>query len=144
VTDLFTMPAALPELELTPQALAGNQSFRYLRYLSPDGGYGNLAEVKFFGHLSGAKPPAATTLQATVAGSPPQVELTWATAALAERYYVKRAGEANGPYTIVFAGSALSYVDSGLASGSYRYVVTALNQMGESAPSAQASVAVPP
>jgi len=142
VTDLFTVPAALPELALTPQALGSDRSFRYLRYLSPDGGYGNLAEVKFFGHLNGAKAPIAPTLQASAAGST-QVELKWTSVDLAERYHVKRASRASTRFTIVFAGSALSYVDSGLEPGSYRYIVTALNQMGESAPSAEAPVALP-
>jgi hypothetical protein len=49
VTDLFTIAAAPPDGVLTTQPINNPTAFRYLRYLSPTGGFGNVAEVQFFG-----------------------------------------------------------------------------------------------
>jgi len=49
VTDLFTISAAPPDGVLTAQPINNATAFRYLRYLSPTGGYGNVAEIQFFG-----------------------------------------------------------------------------------------------
>jgi len=72
VTDLFTIATAPPDGVLTRQAVptAGSTARRYLRYLSPSGGYGNVAEVAFFGTASGpAAPPLVST--ARTAAPPP-------------------------------------------------------------------------
>jgi len=49
VTDLFTISAAPPDGVLTTQTIANPTAFRYVRYQSPTGGFGNVAEVQFFG-----------------------------------------------------------------------------------------------
>jgi hypothetical protein len=49
VVDLFTVTEAPPDGELTAQPLDNAQAFRYLRYLGPTGGFGNVAEVQFHG-----------------------------------------------------------------------------------------------
>jgi hypothetical protein len=49
VTDLFTIAAAPPDGVLTAQPINNAIAFRYLRYLSPTGGFGNVAEVQFYG-----------------------------------------------------------------------------------------------
>ncbi|EEF58369.1 fibronectin type III domain-containing protein [Pedosphaera parvula] len=57
-------------------------------------------------------------------------------------YNVKRATVSGGPYTAVATNVGnVSYVDSGLSNGAtYYYVVSAVNSLGESADSIQASV----
>ncbi len=60
VATLFTIGAnANPANALTTQAVTAAGTYRYVRYLSPNGGYGNVAEVQFFGT------PAATTATAS-------------------------------------------------------------------------------
>jgi hypothetical protein len=49
VTDLFTITAAPPDGVLTAQPINAVAAFRYVRYLSPTGGFGNVAELQFFG-----------------------------------------------------------------------------------------------
>ena len=66
VTTLFTIgPNANPSsTALTTQAVADAGTFRYVRYLSPNGGYGNVAELQFFG-----TPAAAHQLSGTAFGT---------------------------------------------------------------------------
>lgn len=45
--DLYTIPAA-PAEAWQQVDLPGTTGYRYLRYLGPDGGYGNVAEVEFY------------------------------------------------------------------------------------------------
>jgi hypothetical protein len=52
VTDLFSISVAPPDNELTTQIIQSTESFRYFRYLSPTGGYGNVAEVQFYGRIT--------------------------------------------------------------------------------------------
>ncbi|MBC7623749.1 MAG: discoidin domain-containing protein, partial [Aeromicrobium sp.] len=47
VTDLFTISGTPTVGVLTSQTISG--SYRYVRYLSPTGGYGNIAELEFWG-----------------------------------------------------------------------------------------------
>ena len=47
--DLFKITEAPKPGTLTKQAVAATDSHRYLRYLSPDGGSGNVAEIQFIG-----------------------------------------------------------------------------------------------
>jgi hypothetical protein len=47
VIDLFTIQSEPPSGALTMQTVTATQAFRYLRYLSPPSGYGNVAEVQF-------------------------------------------------------------------------------------------------
>ena len=54
VTNLFTISAAPAINVLTTAAITNTSAFRYVRYLSPNGGYGNIAELEFFGKSSGA------------------------------------------------------------------------------------------
>ena len=48
--DLFTISDQPTDGILTTQNISNDTAFRYVRYLSPEGGYGNVAEVQFFGH----------------------------------------------------------------------------------------------
>jgi hypothetical protein len=49
-TTLFTVTTAPLDGVMTSQAISNPAAFRYVRYLAPDGGYGNIAELQFFGH----------------------------------------------------------------------------------------------
>jgi len=86
-----------------------------------------------------SQPPAAPTgLQAT--GGNAQAALTWSASAGATSYHVKRSTTTGGPYTQVGVTTTTSFSDTGLTNGTiYFYVVSALNSIGESANSNQAS-----
>jgi hypothetical protein len=84
--------------------------------------------------------PAAPTVFTASAGDH-QVLLLWQGVPLATGYNIKRASVSGGPYTPLtndFPGA--SFVDSGLGNGAtYYYVLTATNQIAESAPSPEVS-----
>lgn len=83
-------------------------------------------------------PAVPTGLTATAGNT--QVSLSWATSAGATSYSVKRGISSGGPYTQIGTPSGTSYSDSGLTNGTtYYYVVSAVNSVGESANSNQAS-----
>ncbi|HEY6264893.1 MAG TPA: glycoside hydrolase family 44 protein [Candidatus Acidoferrum sp.] len=86
-----------------------------------------------------ATPPAAPTgLQAT--GGNAQVSLTWAASTGATSYHVKRSTTSGSGYAQIAAPSAANYTDTTVTNGTaYYYVVSALNAVGESANSAQAT-----
>ena len=50
-TNLYTISKTPDTATLTTVAIDIPESFRFLRYVSPDGGYGNVAEVEFYGVL---------------------------------------------------------------------------------------------
>lgn len=87
-----------------------------------------------------ASVPAPPTNVLAEAGNS-RVSLAWAAVPGAERYAVKRATDAAGPYSTLSTNvGLLSFTDSGLSNGvMYCYVVTALNSAGESSPSAVAA-----
>jgi fibronectin type 3 domain-containing protein len=86
-----------------------------------------------------ATPPAAPTgLQAT--GGNAQVSLTWAASTGATSYHVKRSATSGSGYAQIAAPTAANYTDTTVTNGTaYYYVVSALNAVGESANSAQAT-----
>ena len=90
--------------------------------------------------------PSAPTNLAATAGNQ-QASLTWTTSSGAASYAVKRATASGGPYTTVGSPAGTTYVDIGLANGTtYYYVVTAVNTIGASGNSNQATAtpAAPP
>ncbi len=50
-TNLFTITTN-PALQYTTATVSKGSAFRYVRYLSPTGSYGNVAEVEFYGNAS--------------------------------------------------------------------------------------------
>jgi fibronectin type 3 domain-containing protein len=83
-------------------------------------------------------PAAPTGLIA--AGGNAQVSLSWTASSGATSYHLKRSTTTGGPYTQISAPATTSFTDTGLTNGTtYFYVVSALNAVGESANSAQAS-----
>lgn len=85
-------------------------------------------------------PPLAPSGFTAVGASSSSVSLAWSAASTATSYTVKRATVSGGPYTLIVANlTATTYLDTGLASGTYYYVVTATNVIGESSNSSPAS-----
>ncbi|MCX6905947.1 MAG: hypothetical protein NTW03_21205 [Verrucomicrobia bacterium] len=68
VVTLFTVSAAPPDGTLTVQTLTNTTPFRYLRYLGPASGYGNVAEVEFWGTSNTAPALAAISSRTIGAG----------------------------------------------------------------------------
>ncbi len=91
-----------------------------------------------------SEPPAApTTLTATQSTGGLPVSLTWNPSALASGYNVKRSTVSGGPYAIIATNLlAPSYTDTNVSLQTYFYVVSAVNNVGESPHSSEASVTV--
>ncbi|MEA5429395.1 cellulose binding domain-containing protein [Arcicella lustrica] len=53
-TTLYTVTTAPTVGVITEQTISNNTPFRYIRYLSPNNGFGNVAEVEFYGILGSA------------------------------------------------------------------------------------------
>ncbi|MGA4577446.1 hypothetical protein [Limisphaera sp. VF-2] len=88
-------------------------------------------------------PPAApqeVVAEATVDG----VTVDWRPVRGAVRYRVKRSTTAGGPYSVLSEVVSPPFRDAGVLPGTtYYYVVTALNDGGESLPSAEVRVSIP-
>ena len=85
-------------------------------------------------------PPTAPTGLAATPGNG-QVSLSWTASAGASSYNVMRGDASGGPYSTVASGvTATSFTNTGLINGAtYYYVVTAVNSLGESGNSNEAS-----
>ncbi len=71
-----------------------------------------------------------------------QISLSWSAASGATTYKVKRATVSGGPYSTISSPSGVTFTDTGLTNGTtYYYVVSAVNENGESANSAQVAAA---
>jgi hypothetical protein len=102
------------------------------------------ADTDLVNEDAGRIPAAPSGLTATAISSS-QINLSWSARTGANSYKVKRATVSGGPYTTIASGvTSTSYSDTGRSSGTtYYYVVSAVNGVGESANSAQASATTP-
>lgn len=83
--------------------------------------------------------PAAPT-SPVASASDGQVALSWAASAGAVGYRVKRASTSGGAYSQIAAPTGTTYTDTGRTNGTfYYYVITAVNNVGESPNSAEVS-----
>lgn len=139
-TDTFESPetlhtvTALPAVGVyTEVALQLGRRFRYLRYLPPTGGWGNIAELEAYGY--DALPATPAGLAATSGLG--TVSLTWGAVANTTGYLVRRAAAEAGPYAAVAYVDAPACAESGLAEGAaFWYRVAAVNGCGVSADAA--------
>ena len=141
VVNLFTITSAPVAGSFTTQAISNSGTFRYVRYLSPNGGYGNIAELEFYGTLTNPTAPTAPTGVTATAGNG-QVALTWNASSGATNYNIYRAttsgGEGSTPYRTGI--TTTSFTDTALTNGTtYYYQVTAVNSVGESPKSSEVS-----
>jgi poly(hydroxyalkanoate) depolymerase family esterase len=140
---LFTITNSPASGVFTSVTITNLTAFRCVRYLSPNGSWGNVAELEFYGYpaATSATAPAAPGGFAAAAVSSSQINLSWNASAGATNYKVKRSTTNGGPYLVVASGStATNFNDTGLAAATtYYYVVSALNAGAESTNSAPAS-----
>jgi fibronectin type 3 domain-containing protein len=139
---LFTVTTQPATGVFTPATITNTSGFRYVRYLSPNGGYGNVAELQFYGNLAGTpvpRPPAPGL--AVTAVSSNQINLAWNIVTNAASYNVKRSTTNGGPYVTIATGWTMTnYADVSLAgTTTYFYVVSGVNAGGEGTNSIQAS-----
>jgi fibronectin type 3 domain-containing protein len=89
--------------------------------------------------MTRSAPPAPLGVTATVVDG--GVHLQWEACFGAERYAVKRGGQDGGPYTTIATDvGANSYQDTTVSEGKTYYVISAINEQGESRDSAQIEV----
>ncbi|WP_211467117.1 LamG-like jellyroll fold domain-containing protein [Collimonas silvisoli] len=130
------------------KGLAAPYSQKFAALVQPEGGGGNYGpdsggyDQLGYGTLTFTRDPIAigaapSGLTAIASASAAQVILSWWGSAYATSYNVKRSTTAGGPYTTIATGISdlLAYTDSGLAAGTYYYVVTAVTPSGVSAAS---------
>ena len=145
VTTLYTITTVPPEEALTTVNISNSNRFRYLRYVSPSNGWGNTAEVQFHGDVTGQAAPAAPGQLTGELLNGTQAKLQWQTVAGAASYYVKRAAASGGPYTIIANVTDTEYYDANLPrDGGYYYVITSLNNAGQSAASDEVNITTMP
>jgi hypothetical protein len=120
-------------------AVTNPGTFRYVRYLSPNGGYANVAELKFY--AAGPSLPTAppVNVQGRISGTNAVVYWNPPYAGYATGYNLKRSTTDGGPYTTIASNIAEpTFRDTGLTSGTtYYYVVSTISGKGESVDSPQ-------
>lgn len=101
-------------------------------------GYGLTADAITLVSSTPTAPPAPSGLSATPGNA--QVTLNWTAVSGATSYNVKRATVSGGPFTTIASPTGTTYTNTGLTNGAaYYYVVSAVNSVGESTNSNQAT-----
>jgi fibronectin type 3 domain-containing protein len=139
----FAPIATVPGCDYTDAGLTNGTPYHYrVNALNP-GGAGSDSGTASATPVAPPAPPSALTASA----GNREVTLTWASAARATNYLVRRSSNPGGPYTVVATVVGTSHQDSGLENGrTCYYVVTAANAGGESSASSetQATPVEPP
>ena len=136
---LATVTSQPVEAQYTLMEVEADRDFRYVRYLSPAGGWGNIAEIEF---LPPGAPEEVPGAGAQRTGSTALIE--WVGVSSASGYRVKRSTEPGGPFVEV-AGSVSDtyFFDEGLSPGTeYFYVVSTIHDGGVEGPPSAAVRAV--
>jgi fibronectin type 3 domain-containing protein len=117
----------------------GAKYYYVVAAVNSGGDSANSSEVSATPTAPQTAPVTPTGLQATAGDA--HVSLSWNASAGAASYDLKRSTTSGGPYsTAVASPSATSYTDTSVTTGTtYYYVVSAMNSVGQSANSAQAS-----
>lgn len=148
VIDLYTITTAPSEGVLTSRAVNSGSAYRYVRYIqSANNGWNTAAEVQFLGTSNGQSVPSAPVVNATLVNGL-QIDLSLSGLSGvpgAAGYRIKRSTTPGGPYLIlgdVNTGygetTRFSDIETEMDT-TYYYVVSAYNQIGESADSAEVS-----
>ncbi len=141
VVTLFTINAA-PADGLTTQTVSPGANYQYIRYVSPAGSYGNIAEMQVFGPSGQATPPSAPGTPTLAGSTSSTVSIAWtaSTSAGITGYIVLR----NGTQVGTTNSTTLTYTDTGLsASTAYTYKIEAVASTLDSAPSGALAVTTP-
>jgi glucose/arabinose dehydrogenase len=76
VINLYTIASAPTAGVLTTVPISMTSGYKYFRYLSPNGAYGNVAEIEFDGTLTGAQPPAPSVANSSPTNGATDVDPT--------------------------------------------------------------------
>ena len=134
----YTTVASPTTTSYTDTALSNGTTYYYVVAAVDSAGTSGNSNQASATPAGGTAPPAPTNLIATAGNV--QVGLTWNGSAGATSYNVQRSTTSGGPYTTVANPTTTSYTDTGLSNGTtYFYVVAAVNSIGESGNSNQAS-----
>ncbi len=135
VVQLARVETRPPQGVYTTLVVTAPGTFRYLRYISPNDGFGNVAEVKFYGESEPVAPQPPLSLQATVSGNTASLNWLPANTGMTNGYTVMRSTVNGGTYAPVATGlTATSWQDTGLVTNTrYYYTVVAENELGTSA-----------
>ncbi|WP_373291209.1 glycoside hydrolase family 9 protein [Paenibacillus marchantiophytorum] len=134
-----TVATGVAGTNYTNSGLTNGTTYYYaVSAVNPVGESANSAQTSAAPQLS--LPSVPTGLTATAGNA--QATLSWTKSNGATSYNVKRATTSGGPYANVATGvNTTNYTDTGLMNGAtYYYVVSAMNEVGESANSVQTSV----
>jgi fibronectin type 3 domain-containing protein len=113
---------------------------KYYYVVSAYNSYAQSANSKEVSATPVAPPPPGMPTGLTAVPGNAQVALSWTAVSGATSYHVKRSTTSGSGYAQVGAPTITSFADSGLTNGTtYYYVISALNAVGESANSSQAS-----
>ncbi|MDB5327202.1 MAG: exsH 1 [Phycisphaerales bacterium] len=137
VVDLYRIPS-MPADGIQTIPVNSGTAFRYVRYLSPSGGWGNIAELAF----QALKPPAAPSGVAATAASGSQIDLSWSTVNGATAFNIYRGTRPDGEGAIALATSVTGtrFSDLTVAPGTtYYYKLAASNPSGVGPQSAEVS-----
>ncbi len=134
--DLYTI-VDTPEPGRHEVMINDPTGYRYLRYLGPDGSYGNIAEVEFYGYpvITTETAPCAPTDLTAAAVSTDQINLSWSDHAENESGYILERKSGTTPYMVltVRGPDTESYSDMNLTSNTvYTYRIRSYNDWGES------------
>jgi hypothetical protein len=129
----------------TTLAVTNPGTFRYVRYLSPNGGYANVAELKFYAAGDAVPPSPPVNVQGRISATNAVIYWVAPYAGLPTGYNLKRSTTDGGPYTTIASNlTEPTYRDTGLTSGAtYYYVVSTNSGTQESPDSAQVTLNPP-
>lgn len=118
---------------ITQKSVLATQKFRYFRFVSPTEGWGNVAEIEFWGNLDGDVPLPPLGLVGIVSSST-EINLTWLGDSKVTNYILERSVNDNLSFqTIASNITSTTYKDSNLLPNTtYYYRLKSVNSHGES------------